>query len=228
MINEKLMTEDKRYTLVVRFDVTGQLGYLSHQETSRMFERAFLRSGTPVRYSEGFNPRVRMSLPFPRTVGVESVGDLLVVAIAGEDVDCDELRNSIQSQMPEGCYISSVEVLDGKVSYQPEWTEYEIVADGIGADAEILEKVRSLKHELSSGGSVIVDRYWPKKRRNKKVDICQYLESLELKDDSLVAGVKITLSGSVRVEELLAVSGVDRGKITGGITRRNVRFVKSR
>jgi radical SAM-linked protein len=222
------MTEDKRYTLVVRFDITGQLGYLSHQETSRMFERVFLRSYVPVRYSEGFNPRVRMSLPFPRTVGVQSIGDLVVVAIDGADADSEQLRASMQKQMPEGCCISSVEILDGKASYQPEWVEYEILAEGVGADADVCQKVSLLNDELSSGGSFFVDRYWPKKRKYKKVDICQYLESLELKDDGLVAGVKVTQAGSVRVDELLEVSGVGREKITGPITRSNVRFVRSR
>lgn len=222
------MTEDKRYTLVVRFDMTGQLGYLSHQETSRMFERVFLRSEVPVRYSEGFNPRVRMSLPFPRTVGVQSIGDLVVVAIAGADADSEQLQASMQRQMPEGCLISSVEIADGKVSYQPEWVEYQVFAEGVGNDEGVCQKVSSLNDELSCGGSVFVDRYWPKKRRNKKVDICQYLESLELKNDCLVAAVKVTQAGSLRVEELLEVSGIDREKITGGIERRNVRFVRSR
>jgi radical SAM-linked protein len=222
------MTEDKRYTLVVRFDMTGQLGYLSHQETSRMFERVFLRSAVPVRYSEGFNPRVRMSLPFPRTVGVQSHGDMVVVGIAGEDADSEVLRTSMQRQMPEGGRISSVVILDGKVAYQPQHCQYRIVAEGIGSDADVCKKVSSLNDELRCGGSVFVDRYWPKKRKNKEVDICQYLDSLELEDGCLVAGVKVTQAGSLRVEELLEVSGIDREKITGGIIRRNVRFVRSR
>ena len=208
--------------------MTGELGYLSHQETSRMFERAFLRSSTAVCYSQGFNPRVRMSLPYPRTVGVESVGDLLVAEIANGDVSSDDLRVSIQGQMPKGCNISSVEVLEGKVSFQPVRSQFQVIANGIDLDASVCEKVALVNEQIRSGGSVVVDRYSAKKRRSKKVDLCQYIESLELSDGRFTAVVKVTQAGSARVDELLAISGIDRDRITGGIRRANVEFVRSK
>ena len=40
-----------------------------------------IRAGIEVRYSEGFNPRIKMSLPFPRSVGIEADDELLCVSL---------------------------------------------------------------------------------------------------------------------------------------------------
>lgn len=221
------MNEENRQTLVIVFDVTGRLRYLSHQETARMFERALLRAKVDVAYSKGFNPRVRMSLPLPRTVGVASIGDILTVTVAAEKTDAEVLKAAIAKQLPDGCTIDRIEMAKGRISYKPVSAEYEISATGIGKDADVAENICKLKQRRKAAEQIIVERFSAKKRMNRRVDVGEYIESIELKDDSVEAKVRITQSGSVRVNEILELAGIQREKVTGGITRRNVRFVSS-
>ena len=66
--------------------------FLSHAETARVLQRACVRAAVPVRYSEGFNPHPRLSLPLPRPVGVESEDELLVVRL------CEDRENAAESR----------------------------------------------------------------------------------------------------------------------------------
>ena len=61
------------------FSVTGDLRFISHRDTVRVFQRALARAALPVAYSEGFNPHPRLSLPLPRAVGVASEAELMDV-----------------------------------------------------------------------------------------------------------------------------------------------------
>jgi radical SAM-linked protein len=219
------MNEEKRQTLVIVFDVNGPLRYLSHQETTRMFERALLRAKVQVGYSKGFNPRVRMSLPLPRTVGVASIGDMLTVDASDEKTDVEILKAAIAEQLPDGCAIDTLEMADGKVSYEPVAAEFEITAAGIGNDDDLKENVCKLNSRCQAPEQIIVERYSAKKRKNRKVNVGEYIESVELKDDSLLAKIKITQSGSVRVNEIIELAGIDQEKFVPQVTRKNVRFV---
>jgi radical SAM-linked protein len=217
--------QEKRQTLVIVFDVTGRLRYLSHQETSRMFERALIRAKVQVGYSKGFNPRVRMSLPLPRTVGVTSIGDIITVDASDEKRDDEALKAAIAEQLPDGCTIEKLEMQDGKVSYKPVSAEFEFVAAGIGKDAGVKENVSKFDRTCRNGEQIVVERYSAKKRRNRKIDIAEYIESIEMKDDCLRAKIKITPSGSVRVNEIIELAGIAQEKVALQITRKNVKFI---
>jgi len=63
--------------------VEGDLRFLSHRDLMRAAKRTFSRADLPIRYSQGFNPQPKLSLPCPRPVGVCSREDLLVVVMDG-------------------------------------------------------------------------------------------------------------------------------------------------
>ncbi|MBN2271219.1 MAG: DUF2344 domain-containing protein, partial [Sedimentisphaerales bacterium] len=63
--------------MLLKFRIWGNLRFLSHAETMKVFQRACARAGLDVAHTEGFNPRPRLSLPLPRSVGVESDEELL-------------------------------------------------------------------------------------------------------------------------------------------------------
>ena len=67
--------------VLIKFSVRGSLRFLSHAETLRVFQRACVRAGIEIQYTEGFNPRPKLSLGLPRTVGVESEDDLVQLKV---------------------------------------------------------------------------------------------------------------------------------------------------
>ncbi len=100
-----------------------------------LFQRALIRAGINPHYSQGFNPRPKISLPLPRPVGVESDDELLVMAV-NTDYELTDLiiENSntnldnnyekrffkdLSAQLPEGCELQSVNIVPKKPSFQP-------------------------------------------------------------------------------------------------------------
>jgi radical SAM-linked protein len=68
-------------SVLIKFKIEGSLRYLSHAETLRLFQRACARAGVNLQYSQGFNPRPKLSLALPRSVGVESDDEMLILRV---------------------------------------------------------------------------------------------------------------------------------------------------
>ncbi|MGZ6988704.1 MAG: TIGR03936 family radical SAM-associated protein, partial [Thermoanaerobaculia bacterium] len=61
------------------FEKLGDARYLSHRNTMDVLERALRASGAPVRYTEGYNPHLRMSMGPALPLGHESTHELFDV-----------------------------------------------------------------------------------------------------------------------------------------------------
>lgn len=76
----------------------------------RVFDRAFRRSEFPIAYSQGFNPRPRMSFASALTLGATSDGELCQCDLAA-DIAPDELSAAterLREQLPPGIQIREV------------------------------------------------------------------------------------------------------------------------
>jgi radical SAM-linked protein len=90
----------------VRFAVRGDLRFCSHHDMLRAVERLTARAGLPVRYSQGYNPRPRMSLLPPRPVGVAAEDDLLVLHLTRAASPAD-LLSRLNAEAPSGLRFAS-------------------------------------------------------------------------------------------------------------------------
>jgi len=63
--------------LRVSYGRSGALQYLAHLDMIRLWHRLFRRAGVPIAYSEGRNPRPRISIAAALPVGVTSEGEFL-------------------------------------------------------------------------------------------------------------------------------------------------------
>ena len=52
---------------------TGRAKYISHLDLARCMQRAVKRTGLPVWYTVGFNPRLYLGFALPLPLGQESV-----------------------------------------------------------------------------------------------------------------------------------------------------------
>jgi radical SAM-linked protein len=84
----------------VRFTKTGKARYISHLDLMATMQRAFIRAGVRLKYSEGFNPHPYMSVALPLPVGVESLCELMDVEIIDSELPCD-----INRFLPEGIVV---------------------------------------------------------------------------------------------------------------------------
>src|SRR4030095_3037509 len=63
---------DRVFRHRVTFSKTGDARFLSHRNTMDVLERAIRAAGLPARYSEGFNPHMRLSMGPALALGLES------------------------------------------------------------------------------------------------------------------------------------------------------------
>lgn len=68
--------------VLFRFSKLPELRFVGHLDLMRLLERGMRRSGFPVQYSQGFNPRPRMSLASALTAGATSECELCQVDLA--------------------------------------------------------------------------------------------------------------------------------------------------
>ena len=87
--------------LRIRFEKTGRAVYVSHLDLMRTMQRAFLRAGFPLAYSEGFNPHAILSMALPLSVGMESVCELMDFRLR-DPADPAVLLERLTAAMPEG------------------------------------------------------------------------------------------------------------------------------
>ena len=214
----------QKQTLVIRFGIRDELRFLSHRETVAMWQRALVRSDLQLAYSEGFNPHPKLSIGLARSVGVQSQEELLCVEVQGgvSNSGLEELKSRICEELPDGCEISSVEILPGKARFQPESMVYVFHVEECFS-----HKIETLKRILKAKEPIIVQRQGGK-RSNRPVEkeIGRYIDSIECDGDELQIKCRIEPDGTIRVDELMEILGIERGDLTGPVERRSFEWVK--
>jgi radical SAM-linked protein len=220
--------------LVVRFRIGGSLRFLSHAQTLRVFQRACVRAGLKIQYSQGFNPRPRLSLPLPRPVGVASDDELLCLRVrksaSAQEHKCisAQVYKSINAQVPEGCELLSVNIAKANTSFQPCSAAYVLAV----RKEYLNEKLKATIERLLASESLILERRIDKREsrienresRIKNIDVRGFLKSIELDGNSIIIECKISSAGSIRVDEILKLLRLDVEKLASPIRRTSVQW----
>ncbi|MGN1001857.1 MAG: TIGR03936 family radical SAM-associated protein [Oscillospiraceae bacterium] len=122
--------------LRLRFEKSGKAIYISHLDLMRTMQRAFLRAGYPLKYSEGFNPHAQISILLPLSVGASSRCELMDFALT-ESVDLREMPARLSAVMPAG--ITALEVYaEGRKLKELKWLRVRGVFEYDDRDAEAM------------------------------------------------------------------------------------------
>jgi radical SAM-linked protein len=229
----RITTLNEIILLVVKFRIKGTLRFLSHAEMLSVFQRACVRAGINIQYSQGFNPRPKMSLPLPRPVGVESDDELLCLRIHNgiraqehqstnnADDLCSSIRDKLSAQLPEGCELLSVSIARTNRSFQPSSATYVLTVK----PEYLIEDLRARIDRLLASESLNVRRQIDKKNSKvKNVNVRVFLESIKTDGRSIIVQCNISPAGSIRIEEILRLLELDEGKLALPIRRTNVQW----
>ena len=211
--------------LIMRFSITESLRYLSHRETLEMFQRALTRADIAVAYTNGFNPRIRLSLPLPRSVAVAAEDELLCVGIEDtQPANAGRIEEEMSSQLPRGLKVLSVEIADGKVSCIPLSAVYEFELSAPAGKKALGDAVKDLQNALDSGDGVFVQRNATRSKPVRRIDVSGYIDSMTCGQDRLRVKCNITPSGTVRVDEIIKLLQIDPARLSGPISRTSVEW----
>ena len=107
------------------FEKNGTSAYISHLDLMKALQRSFVRAGIPVKYSQGFNPHIEMSIVVPLSTGYETRCDLCDL-----DLVCDEMPanfvEDLNAVMPRGMKVLHAGAADRPVR-EIAYSAYEIV-----------------------------------------------------------------------------------------------------
>jgi len=91
----------------IKFTREEAVKYISHLDVMRLWQRAFVRAGVDLAYSEGFNPRPKMSLAAPLALGVTSQAELMDITLS-RWTSPPAFRAAVERQLPQGVHIREV------------------------------------------------------------------------------------------------------------------------
>ncbi|MDR1692313.1 MAG: TIGR03936 family radical SAM-associated protein [Oscillospiraceae bacterium] len=114
-------------TIRLAYHKTGRARFLSHLDTMRVFSRALTRTGLPLRFTEGFNPHLILSIALPLGVGVESITERLDFGVT-DNVSLGRLPGMLNAALPEGFFVTQA-VMGGRPASQISLATVEILAD---------------------------------------------------------------------------------------------------
>lgn len=94
----------------VQFSKDGDLRFTGHLDLQRLFERALRRSGLPLRYSQGFNPKARLSIASALPLGFSSEAEFLDFWLDTE-IDLQEVQQRLSAALPRDITIRHIEAV---------------------------------------------------------------------------------------------------------------------
>ncbi len=109
-LNSQLSTLNS-VPVLFTFGKTAELKWLGHLDMMRVFERAVRMSGVEVAYTQGFNPRVKMSIASALPLGATADNELVTIHLAG-NVDPKDALIRLNKRLPEGLKLTSARVLN--------------------------------------------------------------------------------------------------------------------
>jgi len=204
--------------VVIRFAICGDVRFISHHDTIRLFERALSRAQLPVKFSEGFNPRPQLSFPVPRAVGITGEAEVLLVGFS-EPIDPEVVLSRLGEQMPAGIKMLAARSLEGKGKLRVDCAYYAV---------EITTE-QSAAVSLALRG-ILESRTWFVKRTvqegepGKMIDLRSFLVEACADAGELRWTLSVTDKGTVRPAEFLSAVGLDPRMFLHRVRRTAVRL----
>ena len=167
-----------------------------------MIARACARARLPVRHSEGFNPRPRISLPLPRPVGIASDAERVLIEFS-EPIAAETITARLSEQMPSGIHIRTGRILDSRDRCSPTLVRYRVTTQGI--DRQLLEcnAARMLRPE-----PINYRRFVHKNSRHVQIDLRPYIEAIDVADGHVDFTLLVTAGGSAKPAEICDELGI--------------------
>lgn len=124
----------------VYFDKCGEMKFISHLDLLRFFERLFNKSEIPVKYSEGYHPRPKMSFGNPISLGTEAYNEVMDFETDAE-ISNEEVLKRLNENAVLGFKVHKVEEVPRKSSIMEEFKNVIYEIDGEKSDIDKIVEV---------------------------------------------------------------------------------------
>ena len=122
------------------FNKYDEMKYISHLDLLRFMDRILRKCGIPVKYSQGFHPRPKISLGNPISLGTEAFNEPMDIELK-EDMTNEELFDKLSEGTVKGFEFVKVIDVDGKSSIVEEYKDMKFIIRGHGSSIEKLKEL---------------------------------------------------------------------------------------
>ena len=160
------------------FSKLGQARFFGHLELGTIFQRAVTRSGLNAKYSQGFNPLMKISFENALPVGMESEEEKLFIFLE-KNASLDQIIELLNKELPKGLTITGCQqITNHKSKSSNSAFRYQISLPDVKFSEEKIESFLALKEFIVEDIS--------KKGRVRQTDLRNAVENITLiKEDKL-------------------------------------------
>ena len=168
------MTTQQEQITRIRLSYTKgpSLRFTGHLDLQRLWERLLRRSGLPIRYSQGYNPRARLNLASALPLGVISEAEMLDFWM-DEPLPTETVQQHLAENSPPGLNIlkvTSISLKEKALQEQMSASEYRINFFDPQPEDALTEKVAAL----------LAAEQLPRVRRKKSYDLRPLILDLQV------------------------------------------------
>lgn len=132
-------------TLRVKFFKLGNLQYISHLDLVRTMMKVIVRAKLPLWYTEGFNPKPKITFAAPLSIGTESTCEFMDIRLT-ERISAEDAVLRLNANMAPLMQVTEAYYPERKLS-ELRWLGYRIAISTPGADEAMAERCRALFEE---------------------------------------------------------------------------------
>ena len=183
----------------------GNLRFTGHLDLQRLFERALRRTNLPLRYSQGFNPHLRLNLASALPLGFVGEAEQMDFWL-DQEVPLEEISTRLRQSLPAELIPKNLQVIDNQ---QPS-----LQASLLSSDFDILLPAdlnpQVVQEQIDS---LLNQETIPVQRRKKTVDVKRLILDWHLVRQApqslLTLSMKATPEENGRPDEFLELLGID-------------------
>ena len=150
-VEERVIPPDKdvnnphnniKIILRLKFSKVGRLQYVSHLDLVRTMNKIVVRSGLPLYYTEGFNPKPKMVFAAPLSIGAESSAEYMDLRLR-DRIDPALAMARLNANMTDEMQISEAYYPDTPLT-DLRWLSYTLTVTTQGVSADLAARCESV------------------------------------------------------------------------------------
>lgn len=167
--------------------------YFSPIDVEEQFSRAFIRANLPVKFSEGFNPHLKLELGWALPVGFESDCEASQIQMS-DKITKDEFIRKMNDELPEGLKILSAKIIGpfaklGKVAHEQLIT--------FSFDSPFSDEDTRAHYEQNRSFEKVTSK------KTKMIQMDEYVRSFEILNRRVTVSYLQT-DGGARIQDIMA------------------------
>lgn len=200
---EKKIENAEEWIVRMKFTKAGLIKYITHHDLFRIFQRSINMLNLPIKYSQGFNRRPKISFGFPIPMSYAAYEEYVDMIFLQPISDIESKFNEV---LPEGLKIISQEQIKKNTPSIMVATKKIIYKVKFYSDINT-DEIEKKYFDLKKNDNLKIIR--KTKKKVKEINLKEFIENLEFGENYIIIRYKVVTSKTARVEELLRLLFVE-------------------